>query len=112
MMAEMELQAVIPVIGVSDTDGAILRNLTGDDATISVGVQDYGSLEGTSMATPHVTGAIALYLTANTLASPAAVSTALQQAASVDRISLLMPQDYDMALAFQARNLNLLHRLC
>ena len=36
----------------------------------------------------------------------------LQQAASADRISLLTPQDYDMPLAFQTRNLNLIHRRC
>ena len=51
---------------------------------------DGGSVtkSGTSMATPHVTGAIALYLTANSEASPAEVSTALQQAASVDKMTL------------------------
>ncbi len=46
------------------------------------------TISGTSMATPHVTGAIALYLTAHPGADPSVVSTALQDAAGLDKISL------------------------
>ena len=46
------------------------------------------TISGTSMATPHVAGAIALYLQENPGASPSQVSQALKDNASVDKINL------------------------
>jgi subtilisin family serine protease len=51
---------------------------TGDTAT--------NTISGTSMATPHVTGAAALYLSTHPDASPADVATALTAAATPDKI--------------------------
>jgi aqualysin 1 len=45
------------------------------------------TISGTSMASPHVAGAAALYLEANPLATPAAVATALIAAATPNRIT-------------------------
>ena len=42
----------------------------------------YATLSGTSMATPHVVGGAALYLSSHTTASPGAVETALRNAAT------------------------------
>jgi subtilisin family serine protease len=42
----------------------------------------YATLSGTSMATPHVVGGAALYLSSHTTASPGAVETALRSAAT------------------------------
>jgi subtilisin family serine protease len=44
----------------------------------------YKTISGTSMATPSVTGAVALYKSLNTTASPAAVRSALRAAGSFD----------------------------
>ncbi|QWF78067.1 S8 family peptidase [Amycolatopsis sp. CA-230715] len=52
---------------------------TGDDKT--------NTISGTSMATPHVVGAAALYLAANPDAKPDAVAKALTDAATPDKIS-------------------------
>lgn len=46
------------------------------------------AMSGTSMATPHVTGAIALYLAANPGATPTQVSQALTANASLNKIAL------------------------
>ena len=44
----------------------------------------YRAISGTSMASPHVAGAAALYLSTHAGASPAAVKSALQSAGTLD----------------------------
>ncbi|RFU83360.1 S8 family peptidase [Streptomyces triticagri] len=56
---------------------------TGDDAT--------NTISGTSMATPHVVGAAAVYLAGNQDATPEDVATALTEGATPDAISNASP---------------------
>ncbi|MFC4466916.1 S8 family peptidase [Streptomyces xiangluensis] len=56
---------------------------TGDDAT--------NTISGTSMATPHVAGAAAVYLAGHPDADPAAVTQALTDGATADTISNASP---------------------
>ena len=125
-----EYQTLLPVIGISDTDGALLQAFVGSEASVTVGPSDYGHKNGTSMASPHVAGAAALLWGYNPDFTNAQIRSALQ-AGAVDsgvpgrdssygfgRINVLaslnslfgsgdtdgdgMPDDYELASGFDA----------
>jgi subtilisin family serine protease len=50
----------IPSVTASDTEGAAMKNQLGQSATLSVKASNYAYYDGTSMATPHVSGVAAL----------------------------------------------------
>lgn len=57
------------------------------------GDDGFGPKTGTSMATPHVAGAAALYLQQYPTATPAAVTSALLSNGSEDELDLLLPSE-------------------
>ncbi|HEX2211371.1 MAG TPA: S8 family serine peptidase [Longimicrobium sp.] len=63
---------------------------------------------GTSMASPHVAGAAALYLQANPQASPAAVGNAIVANATIGRLSGLRPNSPNLLLYIRAENFSIL----
>jgi serine protease len=66
-------RAWIPALAVSDTVGAALKTQVGSDVTVDNKTSDWDAYSGTSMATPHVTGVIALIWSANPLLTNAMV---------------------------------------
>jgi subtilisin family serine protease len=53
-------QTTIPAVSASDTEGAALLGQLGELATVTVEAGNYAYYDGTSMATPHVSGVAAL----------------------------------------------------
>jgi subtilisin family serine protease len=55
----------IPAVAVSDTTGAALKAQAGTSATVVDGASDWDYYDGTSMATPHTAGVLALIWSAS-----------------------------------------------
>ncbi len=72
----------ILTISLSQEDGQSLKTRAGQTVTLSLGsVSDYGTLNGTSMATPHVSGVIALLISVDPDGTPQQIIDALEQTA-------------------------------
>lgn len=67
----------IPAVSVSGTDGATLKGQVGSSATVVNQVSSWDHYDGTSMATPHVTGVVALIWSANPALSNSTVESYL-----------------------------------
>jgi serine protease len=67
----------IPSVGISQADGATLLAQAGATATVTLDASDYGTWDGTSMATPHVSGVAALIWSHFTSCTNAQVRDAL-----------------------------------
>ena len=77
--------STIPAVGVSQEDGAVLKNLVGLSITVTTlvnnNVSSYEAFDGTSMATPHVSGVAALIWSKYPGATNAQVRQALVESA-------------------------------
>ena len=72
----------IPSVGISGVDGNYLKtNALGASATVTTGPGNYAYFDGTSMATPHVSGVAALVWSYSTTWTNDQIRTALQSTA-------------------------------
>lgn len=67
----------IPAVSVSDATGATLKNQVSSTATVVDAVSNWDTYDGTSMATPHTTGVLALIWSANPALSNTTVESYL-----------------------------------
>jgi serine protease len=75
--ATIDGRAWIPAVSVSDTVGAILVGQSGTSGTVVNQTSSWDYYDGTSMATPHVAGVIALIWSANPMLSNSTVESYL-----------------------------------
>lgn len=71
----------LPTASVSFADGSGIKGLKGKDASVKLIGVDYARLDGTSMATPHVSGVAALVWSARPSLTAAQVRALLQDSA-------------------------------
>jgi subtilisin family serine protease len=71
----------IPAVGVSDTSGATLKTQLGENSTVVNLVSSWDHFDGTSMATPHVSGVAALVFSAKPTLTNAQVESILKSTA-------------------------------
>lgn len=69
----------IPAVSVSDVNGAALKLKVGTSSTVVDKVSSWDHYDGTSMATPHAAGVVALIWSANTGLTAAAVEDILKK---------------------------------
>lgn len=55
-----DIETTIPSVGISDSQGADLQALVGTAGSLTLGLTHWSFYDGTSMATPHVSGVAAL----------------------------------------------------
>lgn len=72
----------IPAVSVSDTTGASLLGQVGNSATVVNRISDWDHFDGTSMATPHTTGVVALIWGVNSALSNSTVESHLFNSAT------------------------------
>jgi subtilisin family serine protease len=72
----------IPAVSVSDATGAALKTQVGASATVVSTASSWDHFDGTSMATPHVTGVAALVWSANPTLSDDSVESVLKSTAT------------------------------
>jgi subtilisin family serine protease len=71
----------IPSAGISDTDGAALLGQLGASTTLTLAIDNYAYFDGTSMATPHVSGVAALVWSYDTSLTNVQIRDALRASA-------------------------------
>jgi serine protease len=94
-------QPWIPAVGVSDTSGATLKGQLGQSATVVYMASSWDHFDGTSMATPHVSGVAALVLSAKPSLTNAKLESILKATAQD-----LGPAGYDTTFGFGLVNAN------